>query len=287
MTINFFGQWLLVRNMVTADELRAAINLQKTTNPSLGELGVEFGFFDEAEARSINLEQYRSDRRFGEVALEVGCINEEQLEQILKAQKERRVFLGEALIQVGCIGEEDLAQELELFKASQNESQQKIELSLQDVPHPAIVNPFIDLSVKQAMRILRVGSKVGGVQCQDYLESLPQMSCTQYIHGGAEGDFHYCLTGPEDMIRIIATTILQFTPETIDEIALDSMSEYVNIVTGNVCVELSKRQLDYQMQPPQLIPANSPLPPHQQSVTVQMASPEVDFSISLLFKNKA
>ena len=65
MGVKFFGQYLIERGEVDADQVRAALDLMDAENRTLGELAVEGKLISKADADKVNAEQRHRDMPFG------------------------------------------------------------------------------------------------------------------------------------------------------------------------------------------------------------------------------
>jgi hypothetical protein len=148
MATQFFGQWLMEKGLVRNDALLEALDYQQQTNLPLGALAVEKQYLSAAQAKSINTEQQRTDRRFGEIAVDKGLLTDAQVDEILQAQRERRVMLGEVLVTKGFLTRDDLERELRAYQQAQREHEAAVHLGLEGVPHPEVVRPFLDTTLK-------------------------------------------------------------------------------------------------------------------------------------------
>jgi len=112
MSIQFFGQFLLEKGLITPAQLLSAIDIQKISNIPLGQLAVQCGFVDEKSVKLINLEQQRADLLFGELAVSMGYMTQCQIIKLFDIQKDKRKLFGEIIVEQGFITPVQLAQQL-------------------------------------------------------------------------------------------------------------------------------------------------------------------------------
>ncbi len=129
MRSTLFGQFLLERNMIDADQLREALEYQGRNNRRLGNLAVDKGFLTEADVHRVIERQWVEDKEFGSLAVEMGFLSPNQLDELLCVQKSKHIPLGEALIRIGALDREALRKCLEEYSDSRDEA---IELSTCD-----------------------------------------------------------------------------------------------------------------------------------------------------------
>jgi len=107
----------------------------------------------------------------------------------------------------------------------------------------------------------------------------------QTIKGDRE--FTYVLVLPEELVHPIADHMLQVDGDTLQVNAFDAVLEFVSLVVGNACAELSAQGLRLTGTPPQLLmldATSGELPKEGATVTVQAA--KGNFQILLRFPNR-
>lgn len=119
MAIQFFGNFLVDKEVITPRQLREATDHMTWLNRRLGDLAKKAGYMTAADVERVQRAQATSDQLFGDLALDLGVLSREQLDEILQQQRERHVRLGESLIELGHLGEERLHELLAEFEAGQ------------------------------------------------------------------------------------------------------------------------------------------------------------------------
>ena len=112
-----FGQFLLERGLINADQLTEGLECQQNNNKVLGKLALENGMLQQDEILQICEWQLYQDKSFGQVAVEMGYLSEKELDRLVALQREKHLYLGEALVMLGVITKRDLKRELELFES--------------------------------------------------------------------------------------------------------------------------------------------------------------------------
>ena len=121
MYSSLFGQFLLERNVIDADQLKDALEYQRCHNRLLGKLAVEKGFLGEEDVHRIVGRQWKEDMEFGKVATGMGLLSETQRDDLLREQKSNHIALGEALIRLGAMDRSTLQAELALYCGQRKE----------------------------------------------------------------------------------------------------------------------------------------------------------------------
>lgn len=112
-----FGQFLLERGLINADQLTEGLEYQQNSNKVLGELAVENGMLKQDEVLQICELQLCQDKNFGQAAVEMGYLSGKELDRLVALQKEKHLYLGDTLVMLGVMTKEDFKRELEFFES--------------------------------------------------------------------------------------------------------------------------------------------------------------------------
>ncbi|MCI8489061.1 MAG: chemotaxis protein CheX [Lachnospiraceae bacterium] len=110
MYAQFFGNYLLNKRAVTAEQLTQAIEEQHIRHIKLGILAINAGLMTTEQVDSILLRQAEENRNFGELAIEEGFLTREQIESLLNEQIPVYLLIGERLVENGVLTEAELEQ---------------------------------------------------------------------------------------------------------------------------------------------------------------------------------
>ena len=247
MGIKFFGHYLLDEGKLNNEQLVEAISYQSEHNLSLGELAVREGFITAKEADTINDRQRSLDKRFGEVAISLELLDDPQIDELLTIQKREKIFFGEILILKNFKSQDQLDAELAHF-----ESEQKLEVVELDDKIAAIDKDGI---IKDSIGILQ---KLYSRIVHDHIKLVQINSASEINRSGIialqkmRGDVHLDFSlQPEDAVSLaISTKFLKMDFDAIDEMVIDIISEFVNVVLGNIAVKLSVGSTKVDLTPP-------------------------------------
>lgn len=280
MGVKFFGQFLLERGAITRDQLLQATELQSQRNRPLGAIAVEQGYLSPEQAQRVNSEQQSTDRRFGELALELGYMTEPQVHEVLKLQSQSRIRIGEAMVAIGCITEEELARQLSDFQIDQAVYQTgRVELPA-GTPHPEFVSTAIDLTEKMLLRVGGLTGKRGVVQTVGAEQLRIPGLLTLHIPFSGAVAARFVVSASRDAALTLAHRILGDDLTVSDELALDALKEFCNIVTGNVCAKHSRDDHPLEIGPPE---DGVGVTPRRGGVLVPLHLPDGRFELRLLF----
>ncbi len=108
MYTQFFGNYLLQRELINQDQLMAALSKISESKVKLGTLALSKELMTASEVDECLYMQTREDKRFGEIAVERGYLTEEQIQDLLKEQVSDFILLGQILVEDGAFSYEDL-----------------------------------------------------------------------------------------------------------------------------------------------------------------------------------
>lgn len=283
MPARFFGQFLIERGVVTSDMLLDAVTYQKSINNPLCALAVEKGYLNKEQLRELDGENRKSDEKFLKLAIEKKMLTFEQLEEIGKIKSEKWVFLGEALVQRGHIRLAQLQDLFEEYKKERMAGDEAFGVSLDAIREKVVVEALMKITVDIFLHYSRQIVKVISVEEEAKLDAEEiAYVFSQKVVG--DKNFVYVLALPEALMLPIASYILQEEVTKVDEMALDAVSEFVNVVVGNGCAKMSMNNWRVRAEPPKIMTKEmlaktaSPV-----LVTVRMRTTKGDFKILFSF----
>ena len=112
----FFGQFLLERGIISAEQLKQALDYQRENNRVIGDIALEMGLLDENSINHILERQRGDDKDFGSIAIEENLLQPLELDNLLREQQRVHLRLGEVLVKLEIINHWDLVNELVSFE---------------------------------------------------------------------------------------------------------------------------------------------------------------------------
>ena len=249
MGVKFFGQYLIERGEVDADQVRAALDLMDAENRTIGELAVEGKLISKADADKVNAEQRHRDMPFGELAGEMGLLTEEQIDNLVQLQWRTRLRIGEALVRSGHLGKVRL-EEL-LISYEEEQAPYRIEnLALPAGLDSNALAPFVlDLFPNLLMRVARISTRVGS---GEPIAEPPGFPVQVAVSVSGESGLVICLVGDEEFSRHLAAKVSGLDPEGLDmEMLLDGVGEFLNVLAGNAMAIAEQKGIAMELGPPQ------------------------------------
>ncbi len=116
MFTQFFGSYLLHKQLVTSEQLSEALLLQKNTRLKLGVLAINAGYMTADQVEKAHARQQREDKRIGEVMVEMGFLTTDQVEELFKTQPSGHLLLGQALVDKGYMSNAQFENALNSYK---------------------------------------------------------------------------------------------------------------------------------------------------------------------------
>jgi CheY-specific phosphatase CheX len=279
MGVKFIGQFLLERGVITREQLLLATELQEQRNRPLGAYAVERGYLTPAQAEQINREQQVTDRRFGELALSMGLLNDAQINDVLTLQKQGRIRIGEALVAGGALDAATFEEHFAAFQADQAIYQTgQVELP-EGTPSAEFVKVCIDLSEKLLLRVAGLTAKRGIAAPRAESASPELLTISIGFSGSVSAQFAF--SASRDVADSIARRVLGPKMAVSDELVLDALKEFCNVVCGNICGKLSQAENPLEIGPPEDgLPERSP---DRKSLLVPLHLPDGRFELRFLF----
>lgn len=250
MAIKFFGQYLLEKGKITPPQLLEAVEYQKEVNVSVGTLAIEKGHLTSQQVEKINKEQYRTDRKFGEIAVEFGYLTSSQIDEILDMQRSRKIYLGEALVQKKFLSLAELENELNAYREEQEKEETELSTVLKNVKSLQIAEVFVDVAMKMFLRILKEVVKISECSLNKSKLELNEWTFSQKVIG--QENYNFMLNISTPTLLKIASYMMKSEVRVPDEMSLDAVAEFVNIITGNTCAKLSTVDIKAKSQPPKV-----------------------------------
>jgi hypothetical protein len=118
------GELLLLGKRITREQLNEALETQRQTGETLGDVFLRLGLISDKELRALlQFQRYQTDRqkasdrlRLGELLVMTNQITRSQLDHALAKQKRTRQNIGDVLVGAGFLGPEQLSHGVRLQK---------------------------------------------------------------------------------------------------------------------------------------------------------------------------
>ncbi|TZF91554.1 chemotaxis protein CheX [Cognatilysobacter lacus] len=244
----FFGQFLLEKGVIDAPQLLRALEIQRMSNPALGEIACGRGMLTAHQAQAINERQRREDKRFGDIAQSMGLLTADEVGQLLDEQKSRRKLFGEILVEQGYVERHRLDDELRLHSADRDEAARSLDAIVATHQFGRRVGNAIATCNKLFPRLLRT-------QCQfsSVIDPLapPHVDAAALVRVAADRPLVIGMACDGATMHAMAQAFLSIPPEACDEeLARDALGELVNMLMGYVVKDSLAEDANYTASPP-------------------------------------
>lgn len=259
MFSQYFGQYLLNKNIVQIDQLKEAMEQQRSTRMKLGVLAVNEGYMSAKQADEIHQIQMQKDKRFGELAVNAGYLTEEQLDKLLTFQPKQHLLLGQALIDCGYLTMEKFGGALTCYKEDHSLTDDQFS-AIKDGDIDALVATLVKFGNDENKQVLTeylsLFSKnmIRFIDDQIRIEKavLPENYRTDWLVSQeikGEVSLYTAIAADEKVFLQLASKYADEELVTPDEMAAGSVGEFLNLQNGIFLVNLSNRGIELEMEP--------------------------------------
>jgi hypothetical protein len=260
MFSQFFGQYLLKRNYLSAGQLRFVMSLQDFAKVKLGIVAIDEGLMTAEQVETVHAMQARVDKRFGELAIEGGYLDAAQVDVLLSRQNTRHLSLSQTLVDEEIMSFETVERVLAEYKAECGLSEYEFEAlrsedsdtlaeTLGDMPGldgSHLRTGYMSLFVRNLIRfvdeniVMERAEQVGERPFECLV--LQEM---QGKHGGYTG-----LAGPQRSASGFAARYAKLDEADL-ELTADGLGEFLNVQNGLFLSKLSNDWVEMELGVPQ------------------------------------
>lgn len=260
MYTQYLGQYLLNKKLISADQLCELLALEDEARVKLGVLAINNGFMTAKQVEEVHELQRTMDRRFGEIATGKGYLTMQQLNDLLSLQDSRHLGLSQAIIDKGYLTLAQLETALKQFKEDTQLSDAELKIIQSgdidrivplflDFPEnscPQFYSDYVALLLKNIVRFLN----------ERPVLSRPEPLLTKPANGWLISQkavgLYTISTGIilSDLVLLdIANRFSQESLTHVNELAKDSICEFLNLNNGLFLINLSDKGFEFDLQP--------------------------------------
>ena len=253
MYAQFFGNFLLSHELITTEQLLAAMEHKSVNRPRLGTLAMHAGYLSAGEVEHIHIVQTHKDKKFGEIAVELGLLSQAQVDELLALQVPDYLAFGQALIDMGIIDIYEW-ERLVADYISENEINE-LDFSEDSREHRGAV-PIDDFKAVYTTLLFNnlirfIGDDFTPLRGENFPEYPTEFCISQEIHG----KYHMKL-----YIDMPMETCIEFASRYVgdefteyDEYVEASIMDFANLHNGLFCVnESNSENVELTLDPPQV-----------------------------------
>jgi CheY-specific phosphatase CheX len=230
MAVKFFGQYLVEKQVVLAEQVREAIEYQERTNVSFEDLAVEMGMVQPAEVVRARKQQQKEPLPIDETLVRMGYMTTFQREAVLNRQRGRHVYLGQALVELGHLSHETVEEYLATFESEQAVYRTDEVRLPAGVPQPEFCQITADLAFKMATLVAwikhrpeeaRIVTKFDG---RDFIASMSFVGDVSAM---------FVVSASRAAAMQITRALLNTDEAQPEEVLLDAVKEFANVICGS------------------------------------------------------
>ena len=248
MAAKFFGQFLLEKGVIDAAQLLRALEVQRMSNPALGELACARGMLTADQAQAINERQRREDKRFGDIAQSMGLLTSDEVATLLDEQKSHRKLFGEILVEEGFLDRARLDAELREHAGEREDAVRSLDAVLATHQLGRRIGNSIATCNKIFPRMLRTQCQFSSVLDPS---NPPAVDVMALVRVAADRPLAIGIACDTATMQAIGQAFLSIPAEACDdELARDALGELVNVLMGYVVKDSLAEDASYRAEPP-------------------------------------
>ena len=259
MFTQFFGNYLLRRQLVTPQQLSEALTIQKNTRLRLGVLAINAGLLTAEQVEKAHIEQQRTDKRIGDVMVEMNFLTREQVEELFKTQPAGHLLLGQALVDKGYMTNAGFESAINSYKAENSISDSDISNADEALAMKLISNfykfdadirsdyirSYISMLFKNLIRFIGYDfAPLESVNSENIIRNVVM----QDISGGM--NMSTMIYGDDSVMVELASRFSGEALDDYDEYTQACVSEFLNLHNGLFAVNISNdKGVELQFEP--------------------------------------
>ena len=252
MLRQFLAQYLFNKDLLNSEQVLEILEQDKFQRVAPGVVALHKGLLSAEQIEKIQKIQIDQDKLFGEVAVDEGLLTEQQVGSILAAREDSNLSVAQAIVSRGFMSLAELGKALEEYRdnnqLSIHESISKSEFNeICCKDFEEVRELYVEYTELFLAALVKFVDLEGVIVSSTEIDSTEKWLITQRMNG--EVDLGTGLLLTDDVVLKMAE---QYSKEAIDEVdqfALDSVAEFLNVVNGLFVVALSNRDLDVDLQP--------------------------------------
>jgi hypothetical protein len=255
MLNEYFGPYLLNKGLLTPNQLYNALQHGRSTRAKLGVLAVNAGLMTADQVEKVHGLQRTRDQRFGTLAVEQGYLTDDQVDQLLRFQGEAYLALIQAITDQNYLTLAAVGKALADFRAEygiEDETAGTEEAIIRKLVNLSMAGDKADLLCRYVgltlRNIVRLLDDTPFILPAPFEHDQPdQWTVAQQTTGDVALSIRLIMN--DDVLLAIASRLNEEKLAVIDELALDSVGEFLNVNNGIFCSTLSNVGFTVNLQP--------------------------------------
>lgn len=255
MLSQYFAQYLLNNNFLTPAEICEVLEEEYEHRVKLGIIAIDQGLMTAKEVDMVHELQVRSDQRFGEISVSEGFLTEGQVHALLNMQENGNLNFGQALIDKKFMTLEQLESALAEYKGNNklaiNIALNKFEITkinfdeIEEVKE--IYSEYVDLFLRVLVRFMDTPGVIVPIEEPLEVAARGKWLISQRMTGDVAITTGVLIAEP--VLLEMARRYSKEDLTEVNELAVDSIAEFMNVTNGLFIVNLSTRHLDLDLEP--------------------------------------
>ncbi len=257
MFSQYFGNYLLEKGKITEEQFSSCMDYMKANRVKLGLIAEAEGLLTRAQANELNRLQMQTDKRFGDLAVEKGYLTEGDITNLLHMQGNPYLIFVQALEESQLLSREEIDSLLDEYQKESRLANTDI-AALKVGNLDELINFFVPTGNEMASGLygLALRNIIRFISSYIRFEGLTKVtnySAKNVAYQCTEGAFDgfIAMASQKDEILSIADGYAGEFFDSVNEDALDAVSEFINCINGLYATELSYRGTSIDMIPPQ------------------------------------
>lgn len=259
MFTQFFGNYLLNKQLVSPEHLSEVLQSMKNTRLKLGVLAINAGLMTAEQVERAHIEQQRVDKRIGEVMVDMGFLTKDQVESLFKTQPAGHLLLGQTLVDSGYMTNSQFEQALKSYKEENSISENDFndgsdEAASRLVKHfynfggganSAYITSYVSLLFKNLIRF--IGDDFTPMEAKPVIRDISNC-VVQKITGGLNAT---TIIDADNAAMIeFASRFAKEDLTAVDEYTQACVSEFINLNNGLFAVNMSNdKGIELKLEP--------------------------------------
>ena len=259
MFTNLFGNYLIRKGVIDTEQLKQIKTSQARTRAKLGLIAQAEKLITKEQADAINEKQATLDCRFGDIAVEMELMTRDQLKRLLGMQSSPYITFTQAVSDLGLMSVEEVDKNLSDYQKEMGYTSMDMDaIKSGDIDR---IMPLLlpeELPWGAAEHVVAAIRTINRLVCDDiYVKSSvisKSYDAAGYAMQNIHGDFESstAIAGEEEGMLAVASGFAKEEFKKLDEEALDSVAEFVNIIDGLFATAISLDQVDVSLSPPEM-----------------------------------
>jgi hypothetical protein len=252
MYMQFFGNFLLNKQLVTPAALADAMNRQSASRLTPDLLALNAGLITADRVKTVYSEMQKSDKSIEETMISLGFVTKEQLDELAETQPPAHLSLGKALVDGGYMTEELFEDALTEYKAENEISEADFRevkdfaikmlvkkfCNIMDEESAHYITSYLSLLFKNIIRF--IGDDFAPLDIEYTKGRVCNKCVSQKIYGIINAIS--IIDADESSMAGFASRFARETVKEADEYAYACASEFLNLHNGLYAVNLSNEE---------------------------------------------